>query len=440
MSNDLPQETGQALVSSSIPSAGRRKALHALGAAAIGLSGVRAVAAKDNRNQAGSEKKKKAKRGPTGPTGPTGPGGGNANIPNPLKSIAVESSDGTTPAIILRMVNNQDGPLMVLQSAAGAELLRLTAEDGNTWVGRLSGSEIDGGSQDNTGIGSQSLANLTTANANTAVGANALQLNFIGSGNTAIGVNALRNATLGPNVAVGNDALSSLINGSQNIAVGVAALANFVQGARNTAIGDAAMALDAGPRVNCTALGANAEVDGNNQVQLGDSQTIPYAYNALNLRSDLRDKTDVRNTSLGLEFIQALRPVDFRYDFREDYRTAPPTPPASSATPAEFATYQRARADWKEASRFANLQGDGSKARTRFHHGLIAQEVAEVITRTGIDFGGYQDHTVNGGEDVRSIGYTEFIAPLIKAVQELAARNAELETRLRAIESSREAL
>jgi hypothetical protein len=112
-----------------------------------------------------------------------------------------------------------------------------------------------------------------------------------------------------------------------------------------------------------------------------------------------------------LDFIQALRPVDFRWDLREDYRSAPPVAPA------------------QEASKLANLSHDGGQRRTRFHHGLIAQEVAEVMAQTGIDFGGYQDRTINGGDDVRSLGYDEFIAPLIKAVQELAAQNASLAMR-----------
>ena len=73
-----------------------------------------------------------------------------------------------------------------------------------------------------------------------------------------------------------------------------------------------------------------------------------------------------------------------------------------------------------------NLTHDGTHKRTRFHHGLIAQEVAELIARTGIDFGGYQDRTIKGGDDALSLGYDEFIAPLIKAVQELAGRNEEL--------------
>ena len=68
----------------------------------------------------------------------------------------------------------------------------------------------------------------------------------------------------------------------------------------------------------------------------------------------------------------------------------------------------------------------GSKARTRYHHGLVAQEVAQVIERSGVNFGGYQNHAISGGDDVLSLGYEEFIAPLIKAVQELAARNETL--------------
>lgn len=439
MSDDLTQDNRQLQSSPSTGRAGRRTALHALGAATLGLSGVQSIAAKDKRTRANAEKKKKAKRGPTGPTGPAGPAGGNASIPNPLKSITVESSDGVTPAIILKRVNNQSGPLMMLQSTAGAELLRLTAEDGNTWVGQSAGGALETGSQDNTGIGSLALENITTANANTAIGSNTLQQNFTGNRNTAVGFNALRSVTLDANVAVGNDAMSSLTGGSENTAVGVDALDDLVQGARNTAIGRSAMAGIPGPRVNCTAVGANASVDDDNQVQLGDSDTLTYVYGMVQSRSDVRDKADVRETTLGLAFIQQLRPVDFRWDYREDYRTVPPAAPGVAASPAEVNAYQQARAAWQEASRFRNLHSDGSKARTRFHHGLIAQEVAEVIARNGVDFGGYQDHTINGGEDVCSLGYSELIAPLIKAVQELAARNDELEARLSAIEGTRDA-
>ena len=73
---------------------------------------------------------------------------------------------------------------------------------------------------------------------------------------------------------------------------------------------------------------------------------------------------------------------------------------------------------------------DGSRKRNRFHHGLIAQEVKEVADAQGVDFAGYQDHKVNGGGDKLTLGYGEFIAPLIKAVQELSAENEALKARL----------
>jgi trimeric autotransporter adhesin len=46
-----------------------------------------------------------------------------------------------------------------------------------------------------------------------------------------------------------------------------------------------------------------------------------------------------------------------------------------------------------------------------------------------LNWGGVQDHARGGGQEVMSLGYDQFIAPLIKAVQELTARVAELEGR-----------
>ena len=71
---------------------------------------------------------------------------------------------------------------------------------------------------------------------------------------------------------------------------------------------------------------------------------------------------------------------------------------------------------------------------TRYHHGLIAQDVKQVMTALNVDFGGYQDHSINGGDDVLSIGYTELISPLIRAVQEQQEQINTLTTRLAKLE------
>jgi hypothetical protein len=161
--------------------------------------------------------------------------------------------------------------------------------------------------------------------------------------------------------------------------------------------------------VNCTALGNTATTTGNNQVQLGNSATTTYVYGTVQNRSDARDKTDIRDTQLGLDFIESLRPVDFKWDMREDYTEWVGDPDSGVDEDGNY-----------YATKAFHHEKDGSRKRNRYHHGLIAQEVKAVLDAKGIDFGGYQDHSVAGGKDVLSIGYDELVGPLIKAVQELS--------------------
>ena len=212
----------------------------------------------------------------------------------------------------------------------------------------------------------------------------------------------------------------------------------------NTAIGGFSLS-ELVSFTNCSGLGYSAQVTGSNQVQLGNEITTTYAYGSVQNRSDERDKTDIRDTELGLDFVKALRPVDFKWDMREDYRPEAPSiviKPADlkeDATEEEKAKYDQDLAayeayvvlkdKWLEDVKLANITHDGSKKRNRFHHGLIAQEVKAVLDEKGIDFGGFQDHKVKGGDDVLSIGYEELIAPMLKAIQELSAKVAELEAK-----------
>ena len=78
-------------------------------------------------------------------------------------------------------------------------------------------------------------------------------------------------------------------------------------------------------------------------------------------------------------------------------------------------------AAWIESNKLANITHNGSKTRTRYHHGLIAQEVQQVLIDNAIDCAAFQDHKLAGGDDVLTIGYGELIAPMIKAIQELKA-------------------
>jgi Phage tail repeat like/Chaperone of endosialidase len=303
----------------------------------------------------------------------------------------------------------------------------------NIAIGNNSGNYNTTGSL-NTVMGDQSFVQNTTGYQNTAIGSSSLTVNSTGFDNTAVGAYSLLWNTGNENTAVGVNSLNNNQLGNFNTSVGANSLLNNQNGSNNVAVGYSAN--QNGEFDNTTCLGYNTSVTNNNQVQLGSSGTTTYVYGTVQNRSDLRDKADVRDTVLGLDFINKLRPVDYKWDMREDYKSAMPVKAIlqKSATSEEIKAndleYRNIVKEYIDANKLANLTHDGSKKRSRYHHGLIAQDVKQLIDTTGIDFGGLQDHSKSGGEDVLSIGYDEFIAPLIKAVQELSLKVLDLETRL----------
>jgi hypothetical protein len=112
--------------------------------------------------------------------------------------------------------------------------------------------------------------------------------------------------------------------------------------------------------------------------------------------SDLNLKTDVEATDLGLNFINSLNPVKYRYIVGDT------------------------EVSIDENGEFVETPIAG----TRVHYGLIAQEVKEAVDGSGAtDFGGW----VLKEDQTQALRYDQFISPLIKAVQELSARVAQLE-------------
>ena len=153
---------------------------------------------------------------------------------------------------------------------------------------------------------------------NEAFGVNALQSNTTGVSNTASGVSALLSNTTGSyNTASGQNALRSNTTGVSNTASGMSALSSNTTGYNNTASGVSALNSNT-TFANISGFGYNSAVTGSDQVQLGDAATTTYVYGTVANRSDLRDKADITDTALGLTFINALRPVDYRWDMRED--------------------------------------------------------------------------------------------------------------------------
>lgn len=364
------------------------------------------------------------------------------SIPQGAKQILVSNGTDIVQAITPGVTGTTSANLTALGINAADSI---TSGVYNTALGYDAGTALTTGGT-NTAVGAFSVATATTANQITGVGYNAVRYPT-GSGNTGLGAYALQGASGGStaleNVAVGSYALevitsggactavgyqagdslttanwctlighstgSGITTGNANTGCGYNSIRNVTTGGTNSALGDSAYLT--GNFSNSTCLGYDSAVTGSSQVQLGNSSTTAYAYGAVQDRSDARDKADIQDTNLGMSFIMQLQPRMFRWDMREDYR---PPKPADNASAEEWAAYD-------EACKLDNLTHDGTHKRNRFHQGLIAQEVKAVMDNMGVDFGGYQDHKLNGGQDVLTIGYEELIAPLIKAVQELKA-------------------
>ena len=141
----------------------------------------------------------------------------------------------------------------------------------------------------------------------------------VGVGNIGIGQNANAAANLGfYNTALGVNALQSQQGGDFNVAIGNDALQQLQTATNNTAIGKAAGSTVVGFS-NTTNLGHNAQAQGDNEVVLGDNNVGVLRCNTqiISGLSDIRDKDNVEELDLGLDFLMELEPVSWDWDRRD---------------------------------------------------------------------------------------------------------------------------
>ena len=149
----------------------------------------------------------------------------------------------------------------------------------------------------------------------------------------------------------------------------------------------------------------------------GNRWSAIWSANGTIQTSDIREKENIKPTELGIDFIKSLNPVSYKWKsggnkvvkvVYRDSKGNEVDPTSQDATPAEIITEQ--------------ISG------TRTHYGLLAQEVKAALP-DGVDFGGWVLTDKENPDSQQALRYDQFIAPLIKAVQELSAKVAELEAK-----------
>jgi hypothetical protein len=148
--------------------------------------------------------------------------------------------------------------------------------------------------------------------------------------------------------------------------------------------------------------------------------SVVYASNGTIQPSDARLKKDITEEALGLDFINRLNPVSYRWRVGGVKTVSQPKAPEIDAP----ITITHGGEETVEV------------AGVRTFHGFIAQEVKQVLDSLEVeDFAGWVLADKEDPNSNQSIRYTEFIAPLVKSVQELSAQNRALMSRLEALES-----
>jgi hypothetical protein len=212
--------------------------------------------------------------------------------------------------------------------------------------------------------------------------------------NVAIGTSALNaNTTGATNTAVGAISLASNLVGTDNTAVGYVAL-NSNTGINNTAIGRSALSTTT-TGGNCTGLGYNAQsssATASNEVTLGDGtvSAIRCQVQVISALSDERDKKNIKDIPVGLDFINRLKPREFDWNMR-----------------------------------------DGGKVDIK-EFGFVAQELLQAQKDEGVTVPGL---VYDSNPDKLEAAYGYLVPSLVKAVQELTAQNKALEARLAALEA-----
>lgn len=254
----------------------------------------------------------------------------------------------------------------------------------------------------NTFMGYQAGKNTTTSSGNSVFGFEALFTNSTGGGsNSAFGYHCLYDNTTGiNNNAFGVYALTNTTSGSANTAIGRNAGSVNTTGSNNTFVGYNADA-NAGTYSNATAIGNGAIVTVSNSVTFGNSSVTKLyaAVTTITAISDGRFKNNIKEDVQGLAFINKLRPVTYNLDTKklDDYLIQ----------------------NMPDSIKIAHKQGmDFTESTAMVRSGFIAQEVEQAAEDIG--FKSSIVGTPSDGTNLYGLGYSEFVVPLVKAVQELS--------------------
>jgi hypothetical protein len=289
-------------------------------------------------------------------------------------------------------------------SATGTTFGDYIIWDGSAWVPKSTEVTI-GANAGNNSSGSLSVA-IGELAATTSQGTNSVAIGqraaTTAQGNGSVAVGTLSGGRQGNNcVAIGNQAGNIndgvFTQGDYSIAIGYqAGVGGCPQNAIVLSAGTTGIpAPNSGFYVNPIRVNTNPSPVYPLYYNYDGGDTFSDRYEITVSTSDRRLKTDISDSQLGLDFINALHPVQFRWkDKKIGYLYD-----GSGNTPT------------------------GSNPGRRLHHGFVAQEVKAALDSVNQDSGMFME-LQDGPDSIKGLNalrHEEFISPVVKAIQELTA-------------------
>ena len=248
----------------------------------------------------------------------------------------------------------------------------VTTGNHNTLIGHLAGRNLGGGASHTTLIGMQAGTNMNT------------------SGDTF-------------NVCIGSEAGDVITSGVNNTIIGTAADPSAAGGTNQIVIGYGV----AGQGDNFAVIGNGSTT----RLYIADDQGGQlFAGTSTINTSDKRIKKDIEDSNLGLDFINKLRPVNYK-----------------KREVTEYDDSLKKKMSWYKNNTTPRVLEKEQKEKTRV--GFIAQEVGKVLKDLG-----FADNNeiieIDKDTTQQGLAYERFVPSLVKAVQELSAKVEQLENKL----------
>lgn len=268
-------------------------------------------------------------------------------------SDGVTNSSGGTVGLGTDALGNDDGTANQNTALGYHALYTTNSNFQNTAVGYQAGYALDGTGDAFAGrqhslFGAGAGKALTSGQWNTVMGAFALDVATTSSGNSVLGV----------------EAGGAVTTGSSNVFAGISAGYTTTTGSNNTILGNSSAA-------------SSATVS--NEITLGNGSVnaLRCQVQTISSLSDRRDKKDIEELPLGVDFINTLKPVKFAWNMRDGAKVGP-----------------------QEA-------------------GFIAQDLDEA--QVDADAADYLNLVLKNNPEKLEASYGKLVPVLVKAIQELSA-------------------